>query len=113
MRMIIEASRNTSENSLNFLSMLMSANMNKRGPRLEIEEVIDECKTFFYAGKEATANALTWALLLLAQHQEWQNKAREEVLLVCKDNEHPTVENLPELKIVSRLIFACCVQGRI
>ncbi|KAL1817846.1 hypothetical protein ACET3Z_020420 [Daucus carota] len=112
MRMIIEASRNTSENSLNFLSMLMSANMNKRGPRLEIEEVIDECKTFFYAGKEATANALTWALLLLAQHQEWQNKAREEVLLVCKDNEHPTVENLQELKIVSQ-IFTCCAQGRI
>ncbi|XP_063949163.1 cytochrome P450 734A1-like [Daucus carota subsp. sativus] len=104
MRMIIEASRKTSVNSLNFLSMLMSGDINKHGPRLEIEEVIDECKTFFYAGKEATANALTWALLLLAQHQEWQNKAREEVLLVCKDNEHPTVETLPELKIVSMII---------
>ncbi|KAK1395660.1 Cytochrome P450, E-class, group I [Heracleum sosnowskyi] len=104
MRRIIEINRRTSENSMNFLSMLMSGKMNKHGPGLEIEEVIDECKTFFYGGKEATANALTWAVLLLAQHQEWQNKAREEVLRVCKGNELPSAEKLPELKIVDMII---------
>lgn len=87
---------------MNFLSMLMSgSNVSKHGPGLAIEEVIDECKTFFYGGQEATANALTWAVLLLAQHQDWQNKAREEVLRVCKGNELPAAENLQELKIVS------------
>lgn len=109
MRMIIEANRKTSENSTNFLSILTSGiNMNKLvGLRLNAEEVIDECKTFFYAGKEASANSLTWAILLLAKHQEWQNKAREEIIRVCRGNENPAVENLQELKIVSYIFFSC------
>lgn len=109
MRMIIEANRKTSEKSTNFLSILTSGNnMNKLvGLRLDAEEVIDECKTFFYAGKEASANSLTWAVLLLAKHQEWQNKAREEIIRVCRGNEYPAVENLQELKIVSYIFFSC------
>ncbi|XP_074346001.1 cytochrome P450 734A1-like [Apium graveolens] len=105
MRKIIEENRKASENSMNFLSILMSgSDMNGLGSGLDIEEVIDECKTFFYAGKEASANSLTWAFLLLAQHQEWQTKAREEILQVCRGNEHPSFENLQELKIVSMII---------
>lgn len=99
--MIIETCRKTSENSNDFLSILISdSNGNKLGGGLNIDEVINECKTVFF-GWEATANTLTWAVLLLAQHQEWQNKAREEVVRVCKDNEHLDAENMQDLKIVS------------
>ena len=104
MRMIIETYKKTSDNSKNFLSILLSgSNRNKLGGGLDIEEVINEGKTLFF-GWEATANTLTWAILLLAQHQEWQKKAREEVFRVCKDNEQPCVENFQELKIVSNLL---------
>ncbi|KAK1361672.1 Cytochrome P450, family 721, subfamily A, polypeptide 1 [Heracleum sosnowskyi] len=98
-RMIIETCRNTNKNSTDFLSVLLS----RLSEGFDMDDVIDECKTLFF-GWEATANTLTWAILLLAQNQEWQEKAREEVLQVCKGNEHLLAENLQELKIVDMII---------
>ncbi|KAK4492766.1 hypothetical protein RD792_000086 [Penstemon davidsonii] len=52
---------------------------------LTTKELVDECKTFFFGGHETTALALTWTLLLLAVHPEWQKELREEIEEVIGD----------------------------
>ncbi|XP_051147881.1 cytochrome P450 734A1 [Andrographis paniculata] len=62
------------------------------------KDVVEECKTIFFAGKHTTANLLTWTTVLLAMHPQWQEQAREEVLRVCGARDTPTKDDLAKLK---------------
>ncbi|KAG2662680.1 cytochrome P450 714D1-like [Panicum virgatum] len=55
-------------------------------------EVVDECKTFFFGGHETTALALSWTLLMLAAHPEWQEALREELYMVAAGGEEGPLE---------------------
>ncbi|XP_047967510.1 cytochrome P450 734A1-like [Salvia hispanica] len=67
-------------------------------------DVVEECKTIFFAGKHTTANLLTWTTLLLAMHPQWQEQAREEVLRVCGSRDCPTKDDLPKLKTLGMIL---------
>lgn len=70
--------------------------------RISLEDVIDECKTFYLGGHETTADLLTWAVLLLAMHTDWQDKARKEVIELFGDKTLTLDDNsIPKMKMVS------------
>ncbi|XP_040376783.1 cytochrome P450 734A2 [Oryza brachyantha] len=73
-------------------------------PAIPVEDMVEECKTFFFAGKQTTTNLLTWATVLLAMHPDWQDRARREVLDVCGADELPSKEHLPKLKTLGMII---------
>uniref|UniRef100_A0A452Z342 Cytochrome P450 n=1 Tax=Aegilops tauschii subsp. strangulata TaxID=200361 RepID=A0A452Z342_AEGTS len=104
LRKLIEINGRKCEDSKNLLGLMLSASKTDNEFKMGIEEIIDECKTFYFAGKETTANLLTWATLLLALHKEWQDKAHGEVYQVCGKHKHPNAENLSSLKIVNMVL---------
>ncbi|GJN19289.1 hypothetical protein PR202_gb06549 [Eleusine coracana subsp. coracana] len=76
----------------------------RRNAAIPVAEMLEECKTFFFAGKQTTTNLLTWATVLLAMHPEWQERARREVLDVCGADELPSKDHLPKLKTLGMII---------
>lgn len=71
------------------LDLLLQENQvdGKYGKMLTTKQLVDECKTFFIGGHETTALAISWTLMLLAMHKDWQNQLRDEIREVVGDKD--------------------------
>ncbi|VVA97641.1 unnamed protein product [Arabis nemorensis] len=87
------------------LDILLESNSGQtKGNELTTEEIMEECKLFYFAGQETTSVLLAWTMVLLSQHQDWQARAREEVMQVFGDS-NPDLEGINQLKVVRMIIY--------
>ncbi|XP_057827235.1 cytochrome P450 CYP72A616 [Cryptomeria japonica] len=100
---------NSSDYGTDLLGLMMNSNKKQSEGKLQnnmgmtIDDIIAECKTFYIAGQETTTILLTWTMVLLGMHQDWQDRARREVLEVCGKNEFPNADAVNGLKIVGMI----------
>ncbi|KAL5854173.1 hypothetical protein ACOSQ4_003975 [Xanthoceras sorbifolium] len=87
-----------------YLGGLMKAYHNTdETQKISLQDLIDECKTFYFSGYESTTSLLCWATLLLATNLDWQDKARQEVIDLF-GQQSPSPDNVSKLKIMSMII---------
>lgn len=76
---------------------------NQKNLTLTTDEIIDECKTFFFAGHETTSNLLTWTVFLLAINLKWQEILRKEVESIC-GTDIPDADMLSKMKSMTMVL---------
>ncbi|ERN17799.1 hypothetical protein AMTR_s00047p00162060 [Amborella trichopoda] len=81
---------------VDFFGMLLQSPVNSN---ISLQDIVDECKTFYFAGHVSSSALLTWTVVLLAMHPEWQERARKEVIQVL-GSDTPSFDGLAQLKIV-------------
>jgi cytochrome P450 len=86
-----------------FLSLLVNARDEETGQGMSDRQIGDEVMTMFLAGHETTANVLTWAWYLLAQHPEAEQKLLNEFASVL-NGRAPTVADVPRLAYAERVV---------
>ncbi|XP_071690144.1 cytochrome P450 CYP749A22-like [Rutidosis leptorrhynchoides] len=98
------ASREEESSKTDYLGLLLNAHHDfDESYKLSLQDIVDDCKSFYFAGQDTIALLLSWASFLLGVHTEWQDKARKEVQQVF-GKEKPSLEGLSRLKTVSMII---------
>ncbi|CAN1795310.1 Cytochrome P450 CYP749A22 [Linum perenne] len=95
----------STSSATDFLGLLLKAYTDTDTKNsITLDDMVDECKTFYVAGHETTTSSLTWTVFLLAVHSEWQEKAREQVVQLFGKDKSPTPDGISRLSILTMII---------
>lgn len=101
-RTMISSENNDHED---LLSLLLKSTTKTNGDLgMSVDEAIEECKSFYFAGQESSSNLLVWTMILLSRYPIWQTRAREDVRQVFGQNK-PNYEGLSRLKVVTMILY--------
>ena len=100
---IIEQRRTNNEETGDLLSMMMQAQDEDDGSRMNDKQLRDEIATLIFAGHETSANTLAWTWMLLSQYPEVQTKLQQELKEVLGDRA-PTVADISALPYTNMVI---------
>ncbi|XP_034198692.1 cytochrome P450 CYP749A22-like [Prunus dulcis] len=90
-----------------FLGLLVKAHHDANdSQRISVDDLIDDCKTFYVAGQETTNSLLAWTVFLLAHHTDWQEETRKEVIQMF-GKQTPNPDGIAKLKTMSMVINEC------
>jgi cytochrome P450 len=99
---IIHDRRANPTDSNDLLQTLLAA-QDEHGTRMTDAQLQDEIMTLFMAGHETTANALTWAWMLLAQNPVAEKQLHAELTTVL-GGQPPALADLPRLPYTEMVI---------
>jgi cytochrome P450 len=85
------------------MNRLMKARDPETGQQMNDEQLVDNLLTFYLAGHETTARALTWTLFLLARFPEWSGRLLDEIRTVTGDAP-VTAGHIERLVLVQQVI---------
>ena len=84
------------------LSTLLKVKDKDTNKPFSSKEILDQIAMLFLAGHETTASSMTWALYLLALYPKEQERAYNEVITICKDEEF-RVDTIKSLTFVTNV----------
>lgn len=99
---LIETRQQSGERHNDMLDALLEAR-DEDGKPMPPSELRDEVAGIYFAGHETSANTLTWAFAMLAQHPDVFAKVREEADRVLGDRP-PTAEDVTKLEYTAQVV---------
>jgi cytochrome P450 len=99
---LIELRRRGGPAANDLLDLLLAARDEESGTGMSDQQLKDEVLTLLFAGHDTTGAALSWALHLLARHQEVQEALHAEVSAHLAGRT-PTADDLPRLPLATAI----------
>ncbi|KAF1877692.1 hypothetical protein Lal_00040410 [Lupinus albus] len=75
----------------------------KLGKHENNQLIIDICKNIYFAGSESSALAVSWTLLLLALHPDWQQRVRAEIVEIFGNTLPLSINDMDKLRKLKAL----------